>query len=152
MKLLQLTKIVTITSLLSLANISCASDPVRPVKTPPTTYNPATTAPATTAPATTENILPTTGFITNKEGHLVPVDKEGNELSLCSKNGQGTCALNNDKVTVRNIKHTIITETTYKVNPECLQVCIYASDGITALRCYSNKNSKCANSTGQATP
>ncbi|HRH76151.1 MAG TPA: hypothetical protein PK129_02295 [Cellvibrionaceae bacterium] len=145
MKLLHLTKIATLTSLLALSNISCAADPIKPATTvlSATTY-PSTQPSPTTPPRTEENstqATPTVSYSTDKEGLIIPVDKYGKPLEQCSQEGsKNSCPLYNYKTSVKEIKTTVINEVTYKINPDCVEVCIIYTDGRRG-RCYSKCSS-----------
>ncbi|HMW48163.1 MAG TPA: hypothetical protein PKD17_04620 [Cellvibrionaceae bacterium] len=144
MKLLHLTKIATLASLLALSNISCAADPVKPATTAPSATYPSTEPTTTAPPRTTENTErpPTLSYTTDKEGLLIPVDKNGKPFEQCSQEGsRNTCPLYNYKVNVREIKTTVITEVTYKINPDCVQVCFEYGTGKPG-RCYTKCSSQ----------
>lgn len=143
MKLLHLTKIATITSLLALSNISCAAEPVKPASP---TYNSTTTAPVNQEPTTdrSENQSPSlaAGFKATEDGRFIPLTKDGKEYVLCSggKDSKNTCAINNQKVTIREIKNTVITKMVYSVNPTCVIYCMDFGDGFPS--CFTDPQDK----------
>ena len=144
MKLLHATKIATLASLLALSNISCAADPIKPATTVPSTTYP-TTDPTTSTPTrSTENTRGTPSFTysTDKDGLIIPVDKSGKPFEECGKDGNNkSCPLYNYKTDVKEIKTTVINEVVYKVNPDCVQVCVIYTDG-TKGRCYTKCSSQ----------
>lgn len=149
MKLIHLTKIATIASLLALSNISCAADPVKPApagqtnSTPSTGYTP--TTPATSEPTTSDpNIQggtpsgttggsrtfePAPSFKTTKDGSFVPVNKFGKPFEACSTNGRGSCEINNKPVIINQLKTTVITEIVHTGSPTCLLYCVQRPSG-----------------------
>ncbi|MFO1368156.1 MAG: hypothetical protein U1F46_04100 [Marinagarivorans sp.] len=121
MKLLHLTKIATLASLLALSNIGCAADPVKP----------STTAPSTTIPAPNQSDSkdsPVVGtklppqpasFKMGQDGEFVPLTKEGREFKSCGTLEKNTCAPFNKKVTLGNVNFTLIGQIDFSVNPQC---------------------------------
>lgn len=145
MKLLHLTKIATLASLLALSNISCAADPVKPSTTvSPTTY-PSTTEPTTaepgaaqpniqggTAAATTggsRTFEPAAAFKTSRDGSFIPINKFGKEFVPCSTNGKGNCEINNKPVLINKLETTVITEIVHTGSPTCLLYCVQRPSG-----------------------
>lgn len=134
MKLLHLTKIATLASLLALSNISCAADPVKPPTTAPTTSETAPTEQTAspniqggTAAATTgggRTFEPAAAFKTDKNGSFIPVNKFGKEFVACSTNGKGSCEINNKPVLINKLETTVITEIVHTGSPTCLLYCI----------------------------
>jgi hypothetical protein len=144
MKLLHLTKIATFASLLAITNISCAADPVRPSTTAPSTTSPNNPQPSTVPPRTHEkpDENPAVSYSTDKDGLIIPVDKYGKPFEQCSREGsKNNCPLYDYKVNVKEIKTTVINEVSYKINPDCVEVCIIYADG-RAGRCYSKCSSQ----------
>lgn len=127
MKLIHLTKIATIASLLVLSNISCAADPVKPAPAGQTNpaYGSATTQDPKEDRTETRMPIPAAGFKLSSDGRFIPVTKDGKEFVQCSggKDFKNTCAIFNNKVTAREIKTTVITKIVYSVNPTCVTYC-----------------------------
>jgi hypothetical protein len=128
MKLLHATKIATLASLLALSNISCAADPIKEPNKPPAEYPRGEDK--TPAPAASFNI--------SKDGRFIPVNKDGKEFVQCSgdKNSKNTCAIYNNKVTVKELKNIVITKMVYSVNPTCVIYCMDFGDGFPS--CYTD--------------
>lgn len=138
MKLLHLTKIATITSLLALSNISCAAEPVKPATTAPSATYPTTQPTTTTPPRTVDHADLTTpvNYSNSKDGLLIPVDKYGKPFEQCGDEGSNNaCPLYKYKTKVKEIKTTVINEIIYEINPHCIQICIDYPDN-RAARCY----------------
>lgn len=146
MKLLHLTKIAALASLLALSNISCAADPVKPSTTAPYTTPTTTPAEPTTAPniqggaatATTgggRTFEPATAFKTDKNGSFIPVNKFGKEFVPCSTNGKGSCEINNKPVIINKLETTVVTEIVHTGSPTCLLYCIQRGNGRPQI-CY----------------
>lgn len=139
MKLLHLTKIATLASLLALSNISCAAEPIKPPATAPASSE---TAPAeqTASPniqggaaaATTggnRTFDPAAAFKTGRDGSFIPVNKFGKEFVPCSTNGKGTCEINNKPVLINKLETTVITEIVHTGSPTCLLYCVQRPSG-----------------------
>lgn len=133
MKLIHLTKIATIASLLALSNISCAADPVKPAPAGQTnpTYGSTTTHNPKEDRAESQMPAPAAAFKTTADGRFIPVTKDGKEFTLCSggKDVKNTCAISSNKVTIREFKTTVINKLVYSVNPTCVVYCMDFGDG-----------------------
>jgi hypothetical protein len=116
MKLLHLTKIATLASLLALSNISCAADPVKPS---PSTTSPTYSDPKD-KPVTGTNLPPQPAtFKVGQNGEFIPITKDGREFKTCGSIEKNTCAPFNNKVVLGNMKFTLIGQIDYSVNPQC---------------------------------
>lgn len=145
MKLLHLTKIATLASLLALSNISCAADPVKPStieqKNPPekSTYDR-----PPTAPDNTQTAIPAPTFKVGTDGSIVPVSRTGEPFVECSTNSKGTCEINNKPVIINKMETTIITKITHTGSPTCLLYCIQLPGGFPQKCFFDPSVPKCA--------
>lgn len=127
MKLTQLPRLAFMLGLIGIANISCAADPIKSSATPSATTSPTAPTPATgSTPTDTYSKNPSeplppqaVSFKLNREGNLVPINKEGREFASCGTMEQNTCAPFKDKVTLTNMQFTAIAKMDYKINPTC---------------------------------
>lgn len=120
MKLLHLTKIATLASLLALSNISCAADPVKPSISAP---RPDATNNSTATSYQPHGTVPS-GFKLSRDGYFTPINKSGKEFAPCSQNGKGTCEINNKPVIINEMRTTVITEIVHTGSPTCLLICV----------------------------
>ena len=154
MKILHFAKITTLASLLAVANISCAADPVKSVATAPTAYNPSTTSPATSTPASTSEpgntsaqsnttststepndatqaSKPAASFKISDRGRLIPVSRDGTPYVTCGKGDKRQiCTIFEKKVNVEQLKTITITQITYSASPRCIICCQDFGDGV----------------------
>jgi hypothetical protein len=108
MKLLQLTKIATIASLLALSNISCAADPVKSDTKKNPTYD--------RGPTTSEGTaIPAPSFKVGADGSIVPVSRTGKPFV--------------EPVIINKMETTTITQITHTGSPTCLLYCIQLPGG-----------------------
>ena len=60
------------------------------------------------------------GFTFDKRGMPIPVNADGRAFSSCGTGDKNSCAIFNEKVTIKELETVTFTKVKYEVNPTCL--------------------------------